>query len=79
MNNQSSAPPPSFELQPATSTNNLSNRMVKWMNKWLITDPSPVDPRSNIKGIRKLSGGIKEFINLGSSLMSKYISTYIRY
>ena len=68
----------SFVYQPAASTKQTSARGLRWMEKWMKRDRPYVDEDSGINGIRKIEGGIKELVSLGSAFMAKYTAAFMR-
>lgn len=71
-------PPRSFTFTPARSTVSRANQVTRWMDKYIKMDPPPCDPRSGIRGLERIPGGIEELVTLDRATYQKYLQAFFR-
>jgi len=77
-NGRTNTPPRSFTFTPARSTEARASQQLRWMDKYIKMDPPPCDPKSGIRGLQAIPGGIKDLVELDKELYLKYLQAFLR-
>ena len=77
-NGRTNAPPRAFTFTPARSTEARCSQQLRWMDKFTKMDPPPCDPKSGIRGLEAIPGGIKDLVELNQELYIKYLQAFLR-